>query len=105
MLIVIVHVHVNEEHITAFTHATIENASNSLKEEGIYSFDVIQEQSDPTKFVLLEVYKDENAAVAHKETAHYMKWKDAVADTMAEPRYSVKYHEFYPPMENWKKLN
>ena len=103
MLIVIVHVHVKEEHISAFTEATIENAFHSYQEEGIHSFDVIQEKEDPSKFVLLEVYKDEAASTAHKETAHYKKWKEVVADMMAEPRYNVQYQDIYPPVEFWQK--
>ncbi len=103
MLIVIVHVHVKEECIKPFTAATIENATNSFQEEGISFFDVIQQNADPSQFVLFEVYKDESAASAHKETAHYKKWKDAVADMMAEPRFNVKYHDVYPPVEFWQK--
>ncbi len=103
MLIVIVHVHVKEEHISAFTEATIENAFHSLQEKGIHSFDVIQEKNDPSKFVLLEVYKDEAASNAHKETDHYQRWKETVADMMAEARYSMKYQDVYPPIEFWQK--
>lgn len=103
MLVVIVHVHVKAEYIDAFSKASIENASNSLKEEGLSFFDVIQENEDPSKFVLLEVYRDDTAAKAHKDTAHYKKWKTAVEEMMAEPRFSVKYHDVYPPVEFWQK--
>ncbi len=103
MFILIVHVHVKEEFIGAFKKAAIENASNSIKEEGVSAFDVIQENEDPAKFVLLEVYRDESAAKAHKDTAHYKKWKETVEEMMAEPRFSVKYHEIYPPEEYWQK--
>ena len=103
MLVVIVHVHVKEEYIDAFSKASIENASNSLKEEGLSFFDVIQENENSSKFVLLEVYQDDTAAKAHKETAHYKKWKAAVEEMMAEPRFSVKYHDVYPPVEFWQK--
>ncbi|HOJ01966.1 MAG TPA: putative quinol monooxygenase [Anaerolineaceae bacterium] len=103
MLIVIVHVHVKEEYISAFCEASIENATNSSQEEGIFSFDVIQENDDPSKFALVEVYKDAAAAAAHKETDHYKKWKDTVAAMMAEARFGVKYHEIYPPEKSWRK--
>ena len=103
MLIVIVYVHVKERDVDAFSKISIENASHSCQEEGVSFFDVLQENDDPTKFVLLEVYKDEVAAKAHKETVHYQKWKETVADMMVEPRQSVKYHEIYPSAEFWQK--
>jgi quinol monooxygenase YgiN len=91
MLIVHVHVHVRPESIEAFRSASLENASESQKEPGIAQFELIQQLDDPSRFVLIEVYRTPEAAAAHKETAHYAKWRDAVADMMAEPRYSVKY--------------
>ncbi len=103
MLVVIVHVHVKNEFIGAFSKASVENAANSLNEEGLSLFDVIQENEDPSRFVLLEVYRDEAAAKAHKDTAHYKKWRAAVEEMMAEPRYSVKYHDVFPPTEFWQK--
>ena len=103
MFIIIVHVHVKEEAIDAFEKVSIENASTSIFEKGIIAFDVIQENEDLSKFVLLEIYQDGAAAKAHKETAHYKKWKATVEEMMAEPRYSVKYHDVFPPTEFWKK--
>ena len=96
MNIVLVHVHVKPEFVEAFKEASIENASNSVKEAGIARFDVIQQADDPTRFVLVEVYKTAEAPAAHKETAHYAKWRDTVADMMAEPRQGVKYSNVYP---------
>jgi len=101
MNIVLVHVHVKPEMVDAFKQATIENASYSVKEEGIERFDVIQQVDDPTRFILVEVYKTANASAAHKETAHYAKWRDTVADMMAEPRQGIKYSNIYPEDSNW----
>ena len=101
MQIVHVHVHVKPESVTDFTQVTIENALASVKEPGIARFDVVQQQDDPTRFVLIEVYRSPQAAVAHKETAHYAKWRDAVAEMMAEPRQSVKYNDLFPNPEDW----
>lgn len=101
MLIVQVHVHVNPESITAFIAASIENARHSVLEPGIARFDVIQQADDPTRFVLVEVYRTQPAAVAHKETAHYAAWRDAVLGMMAEPRWSVKYANVFPSEEGW----
>ncbi|HOK44788.1 MAG TPA: antibiotic biosynthesis monooxygenase [Bryobacteraceae bacterium] len=101
MLIVKVHVHVKPEFIDAFKQATIENARNSVKEAGIARFDVLQQTDDPTRFVLVEVYKNADAPAAHKETAHYAAWRDAVAGMMAEPRTSVKYTNVFPGDEGW----
>jgi quinol monooxygenase YgiN len=96
MLIVHVHVHVKPECIEAFRAATIENARNSIQEPGLARFDVIQQQDDATRFTLIEIYRGVEATAAHKETAHYAKWRDAVAPMMAGPRSSVKYANVFP---------
>lgn len=101
MLIVHVHVSVKPESVEAFREATIENASASLKEPGVARFDVIQQQDDPTKFILVEVYRSAEAAAAHKETPHYAKWRDTVAPMMAQPRSSVKFTNVFPGDEGW----
>ena len=101
MLIVHVHVYVLPEYVEAFKEATIVNASNSVREAGIARFDVIQDEADPTHFVLNEVYRSVEATVAHKETAHYAAWRDTVAAMMARPRQAVRFSEVYPPAEEW----
>ena len=101
MLVVHVHVHVKPESVDAFKAATIENARNSVKEPGIARFDVVQQQDDPTRFVLVEAYRTEQAPAAHKETAHYRTWRDAVAPLMAEPRTSRKFANLFPDDAGW----
>jgi len=101
MLIVQVHVHVKSEFIDAFRRATVENASNSVKEPGIARFDVIQQIDDPTRFILIEVYRSEDAPTKHKETVHYAKWRDTVTNMMAESRTSVKYSNVFPTDQGW----
>jgi quinol monooxygenase YgiN len=101
MLIVHVQVHVKPECIDQFKAASIENARHSLEEAGIARFDVIQQTEDPTRFILVEVYRTPEAPVQHKETAHYQVWRDKVAAMMAEPRTSVKFTNVYPGEEGW----
>ncbi|HNF93370.1 MAG TPA: antibiotic biosynthesis monooxygenase [Anaerolineales bacterium] len=101
MNIVLVHVHVKPEFVDAFKQASLENASNSVKEEGIARFDVIQQADAPTRFILVEVYKTVEAQSAHKETAHYLTWRDTVAEMMAEPRQGVKYSNIFPADGGW----
>jgi len=101
MLIVHIHVHVKTEFIDAFRVATTENARNSIQEPGIARFDVIQQADDPTRFVLVEVYRTAEDPARHKETAHYQAWRDAVAEMMAEPRASVKYSNVFPDDQGW----
>ena len=96
MLIVHVHVHVKPEWVEPFRAATIVNAQASVRESGIARFDVVQQQDDPTRFVLIEIYRTTAATAAHKETAHYATWRDAVAPMMAEPRKAVKYSGVIP---------
>ncbi|MGH9590515.1 MAG: putative quinol monooxygenase [Terracidiphilus sp.] len=101
MLIVHVHVRVRPESVADFRQASVENARNSVQESGIARFDVIQQQDDATRFLLIEVYRTPEAAAAHKETAHYAKWRDAVVPMMAEPRSSVKFNAVFPDPPNW----
>jgi len=101
MLVVHVHVHVKPDQIAAFVDATRENSSESLKEPGVARFDVIQQQDDPTRFVLIEAYKAADAPAAHKQTAHYAAWRDAIAGMMQSPRTSVRYQSLCPEEPRW----
>ena len=101
MFVAHVNVHVKPEFVEAFKEATIENARNSMQEPGIARFDVIQQLDDPTRFVLVEVYRDDSAPAEHKKTAHYQAWRDTVAEMMAEPRSSVKYNNIFPDDKDW----
>jgi quinol monooxygenase YgiN len=101
MLIVHVHVRVKPESVDAFIAATVVNARNSVQEPGIARFDVVQQVDDPTRFILVEVYRSVEATAAHKETAHYATWRDTVADMMAEPRSSVKLSNVFPADGGW----
>jgi (4S)-4-hydroxy-5-phosphonooxypentane-2,3-dione isomerase len=101
MIIVHVHVHVKADRVADFIAASAANASRSVKEPGIARFDVVQQSDDPTRFVLVEVYRTKEDPARHKETAHYQTWRDAVADMMQEPRSSVKYVNIFPDEEGW----
>jgi (4S)-4-hydroxy-5-phosphonooxypentane-2,3-dione isomerase len=101
MLVVQVHIHVKEDYLEAFKAASIENAKNSMQESGIARFDLLQQLDDPTRFMLVEVYRNEDAPAMHKETNHYAKWRDTVVDMLAEPRYNIKYDSIYPGEEGW----
>jgi len=102
MFIVHVFVHVEKDYIEDFKQTTIENARQSLLEPGITRFDVIQQQDDPSRFVLVEVYRTYEYPAKHKETEHYQRWRDEVAHMMAEPRTSVKYFNVFPVDEGWE---
>ncbi len=102
MLVVHVHVHVEPARVEDFLAATQVNARASLAEPGVLRFDVIQDQADPAHVVLVEVYRDEEASAAHKQTAHYATWRDAVAEMMAQPRDSARYAAVFPAdSEGW----
>ena len=96
MQVTLVHVHVKPEAVEAFVEATRRNHENSVKEDGNRRFDVLQDPTDPTRFILYEAYGDEAAAKAHKDTPHYLTWRDTVADMMAEPRRGVPFVGLYP---------
>jgi (4S)-4-hydroxy-5-phosphonooxypentane-2,3-dione isomerase len=96
MFVACVHIRVKPEHRAAFIEASLENARNSIEEPGNLRFDVLEQANDPNRFQLYEVYRDEAAMKAHKETAHYARWAAAVAPWMAEPRQGVKYASLFP---------
>ncbi|MBC8185922.1 antibiotic biosynthesis monooxygenase [candidate division KSB1 bacterium] len=101
MFIVHVFVHVKEERIEDFKKATLENARNSIKEQGVARFDVIQQQDDPTRFVLVEVYRTPGDPAKHKETAHYKTWRDTVVEMIEEERTNIKYSNVFPDENGW----
>jgi autoinducer 2-degrading protein len=96
MFLVCVHIQVKAEHIEEFLAVTRENAANTILEPGNLRFDVLQQADDPQWFILTEVYRDEEASKAHKQTAHYARWRDTVANWMAQPRKGVPYNICYP---------
>lgn len=101
MLIVHVHVHVKPDCEDAFREASLANARASVREPGIARFDVCQQSDDPSRFLLVEVYRNADAPARHKETGHYATWRDAVEPMMAEQRSSVKYTNAFPDDAGW----
>jgi quinol monooxygenase YgiN len=95
MLTVHVFVHINESQIEQFKSASIENAQHSIQEPGVARFNVLQQKDEPERFLLVEVYRTEEDPARHKETEHYKKWRDTVAQMMAEPRKSIKYEDVF----------
>ena len=101
MLVVHVYVHVKAASIEAFKAVTIENARHSVQEAGIARFDVVQQENDPTRFILVEAYLDKEAPAKHKETAHYALWRETVEPMMAEPRTNTKSRNVFPTDSDW----
>ncbi|MGB2896392.1 MAG: putative quinol monooxygenase [Anaerolineales bacterium] len=101
MVIVHVYIHAKVEEVQAFREATLENARKSVLEPGIARFDVLQQQDDPERFILVEVYRSEADIAKHKETQHYKVWRETVAEMMAEPRRGVKFNNVFPTDEGW----
>ncbi len=96
LFVVHVAVHVKPEAVDAFRAATLVNARGSIQEPGVARFDVMQTLDDPTRFLLVEIYRTAEAQAAHRETEHYKTWRDTVAEMMAEPRIAVKYASVFP---------
>ena len=96
MYVTLVHVRVLPGRVADFITATRDNHLASVREPGNVRFDVLQAPDDPTRFVLYEAYADGSAAGAHKETAHYRAWREAVAPMMAEPRRGESFTGLYP---------
>jgi autoinducer 2-degrading protein len=96
MQILHVFLHVKADYVEAFKAATIENARNSLQEAGISRFDVIQQADDPTRFVLVEFYDSQEARAKHRETAHFLTWRETVAEMFASPTNRIEYVKIFP---------
>ncbi|HON39704.1 MAG: putative quinol monooxygenase [Desulfomonilia bacterium] len=101
MITIHVFVHVKPEYVEAFTEASAVNAQSSINETGVARFDVLQQEDDPTRFVLIEIYKTEEDIAKHKSTDHYSRWREAVEPMMAEPRKSIRYREVFPNVPGW----
>jgi autoinducer 2-degrading protein len=101
MVVVVVSVHVKVDAVESFRQATRHSAGQSRREPGVARFDVIQQSDDPTRFLLIEAYRTPDAVAAHKETLHYLAWRDIVAPMMAEPRAGVKYSAVSPDDDAW----
>jgi (4S)-4-hydroxy-5-phosphonooxypentane-2,3-dione isomerase len=101
MHVVLVNIHVKPELVDDFIQASLENARNSNHEPGIARFDFLQQGDDPTHFILVEVYRTPADQQKHRETPHYMAWKDRVGDMMAEPRVGIRYQNLYPDDRGW----
>jgi quinol monooxygenase YgiN len=101
MVIVHVFIHVKPDSIEKFKEASMANATNSIREPGVARFDVIQQNDEPGRFVLVEVYRSEAAVSDHKLTEHYRRWKESVEIMMAEPRHSIRYTNIFPGDERW----
>lgn len=102
MFIVHVSIKVKEEAIDAFREAAIQNAQNSLLEEGVVRFDVLQQQDDATKFMLVEVYRSTDDQAKHRLTDHFKKWREDVAELIAEPYTIITYDNVFPDDSRWK---
>jgi quinol monooxygenase YgiN len=101
MQILLVSIQVKPEHLDAFQAASIENARNSRQEPGVVRFDLVQQADDPTRFMLIEVYRDAAAQASHKEMPHYHAWVAKVTDMLAEPRTRQTFVSIYPPDTDW----
>lgn len=96
MHVTLVHIQVKPEHVQDFIAATGRNHEGSVQEPGCLRFDVLQSADGPNRFILYEAYRSAEDAAAHKQTAHYLAWRDAVATWMAEPRKGVPYVGLFP---------
>jgi (4S)-4-hydroxy-5-phosphonooxypentane-2,3-dione isomerase len=101
MHIVLVHIQIKPEFKDVFLEATLRNARSSVQEPGVARFDVLQQKEDPTRFTLVEVYRTTEDPARHKETDHYITWRETVKDMMAEPRQGVAYSNIFPDEKGW----
>jgi autoinducer 2-degrading protein len=101
VIIQLVHIRVKPDAVEAFKAATLDNTRNSRLEPGVAQFALTQQQDDPTRFVIIEAFRDEAAIEAHRQTPHYLRWRDTVTDMMAEPRHAIRAASVDPPDSEW----
>ena len=99
MHVTLVQVHVKQQHIDDFINATHVNHQASVREPGNLRFDVLQSTEDPCRFIFYEAYRSAEDALKHKETEHYLNWRDRVANWMAEPRQGVRYKGLFSSIQ------
>lgn len=95
MYVVSVTVFVKPQDVAQFIAATLDNARNTRHEPGNLRFDVLQGEEDPSRFLLYEAYRTKDDFARHQQTDHYLRWKQAVADWMSQPRQGVKHHSLF----------
>lgn len=101
MFVVCVSIHVKEGRAAEFLEASLDNARHTRRESGNLRFDVLRQEQDPNRFTLYEAYRTAADFAAHQQTPHYLRWKEAVADWMAEPRVGVKHQSVFPDEAGW----
>jgi (4S)-4-hydroxy-5-phosphonooxypentane-2,3-dione isomerase len=101
VIVLLVHLRVKPEVLEAFKTVTLDNARNSRLEPGVAQFALVQQADDPTKFVIIEAFRDEAAIEAHRQAPHYLRWRDAATDMMAEPRYAIRATNIDPSDGEW----
>lgn len=101
LLVIHVQLRVLPQHVDAFVSATLDNARESRKEPGIARFDLVRDRDDATRFVLVEAYRSDDAPAAHKQTAHYERWRVLVEPLLAEPRTRRSFDSVDPAPEQW----
>lgn len=101
MRIAQVHIQVKPDGVDAFIQATTENARRSLQEDGVVRFDLLRSDDKPTSFILFEVYRSADAQAAHKETAHFAHWREAVKDLIVAPGRAAIYANVFPGDDSW----
>ncbi len=102
MYVVCVTVFVKPESVDAFVEATLDNARNSRQEASVVRFDVLRAEDDPNRFFLYEVYRGKEGLAQHQQTPHYLRWRAAVADMMAQPRQGVRHLSVSPSDDEWR---
>jgi len=95
MYVVSVTVYVKPEHVGPFIQATLDNARHTRQEAGNVRFDVLRAEEEPARFLLYEAYQSQDDFVKHQQTEHYLRWKQTVADWMAQPRQGVKHQSLF----------
>jgi (4S)-4-hydroxy-5-phosphonooxypentane-2,3-dione isomerase len=85
MHIVLVMVTVKPSMIPEFERALLHNARESVKKDpGCLRFDVSQQQDDPTRWLLYEVYDAPEAHAAHRESPHFLVYDEVASRALTD---------------------
>ncbi len=102
MIALIVTIQIQSEHREAFMESMLDDARGSNNDEpGCLRFDVLQDNEDPNKIHLYEVYKDQAAVDAHRQAPHYTKWRETVQDWFAAETIRRVASPVFPPEAAW----
>ena len=103
MICMLIEVHVKPSMLDEFLEVIKYDAVRSENDEpGCMRFDILRDNDDPLTFYFYEVYKDEKAQLAHRETPHFAKWAKFIETGLNGETVRQSTTNFHPTDAEWR---